>query len=96
MRRVFDPFDAAHSRDAWSELERLRAETPVADIASGMRYVDYVTQRVAGGMGLRDVAGAPTARDARLPGEVDAVSSSATGLAFTPAAQSLLVPATRL
>jgi cytochrome P450 len=36
---VFDPFDAAHSRDAWSELERLRAETPVADIASGMRYV---------------------------------------------------------
>ena len=39
MRRVFDPFDAAHSRDAWSELERLRADTPVADIASGMRYV---------------------------------------------------------
>jgi cytochrome P450 len=39
MLRVFDPFDAAHSRDAWSELERLRAETPVADIANGMRYV---------------------------------------------------------
>jgi len=36
---VFDPFDAAHSRDAWNELERLRAETAVADIADGMRYV---------------------------------------------------------
>lgn len=43
----------------------------VVEKATGMRYVDYVTQHVAGEMGLRDVAGARTASGARLPGEVD-------------------------
>jgi len=43
----------------------------VIEKATGMRYADYITQRVAGAMGLRDVAGARTASDARLPGEVD-------------------------
>ena len=36
---MFDPFDAAQSRDAWALLAQLRAESPVVEIANGMRYV---------------------------------------------------------
>ncbi len=36
---MFDPFDAAQSRDAWETLRRLREEAPVVSIAHGMRYV---------------------------------------------------------
>jgi cytochrome P450 len=36
---LFDPFDAATSRDAWSQLQQLREEGPVVPIARDMRYV---------------------------------------------------------
>ncbi len=48
----------------------------VIEKATGMRYADFVGQRVAGRLGLRDVAGARTASDARLPGEVDGYDGS--------------------
>jgi len=57
--------DTGYSNTAFDVL------AAVIEKATGMRYCDYITQRVAGAMGLRDVAGARTASDARLPGEVD-------------------------
>jgi cytochrome P450 len=36
---VFDPFDAAQSRDAWPLLKQMRDDAPVVTIANGMRYV---------------------------------------------------------
>ncbi len=64
--------DTGYSNTAFDVL------AAVIERASGMRYVDYVTQRVAGALGLRDVAGARTARDARLPGEVDGYDGNGT------------------
>ena len=58
-------WDTGYSNTAFDVL------AAVIEKATGMRYVDYLTQHVAGAMGLRDVAGARTASDARLPGEVD-------------------------
>lgn len=43
----------------------------VVERASGMPYAEYVARHVVSVLGLRDVAGARTAADARLPGEVD-------------------------
>ena len=57
--------DTGYSNTAFDVL------AAVIERATGMSYVDYLTQRVAGALGLRDIAGARTARDARLPGEVD-------------------------
>ncbi|HEY1740967.1 MAG TPA: cytochrome P450 [Acidimicrobiia bacterium] len=36
---MFDPFDAAESRDAWPVLAEMRATAPVVDVAGGLRYV---------------------------------------------------------
>ena len=36
---MFDPFDAAQSRDAWTVLRELRDEGPLATVAGGLRYV---------------------------------------------------------
>jgi cytochrome P450 len=36
---MFDPFDPGQAHDAWPMLARMRAESPVVDIANGMRYV---------------------------------------------------------
>jgi cytochrome P450 len=36
---VFDPFDPGQAHDAWPLLARMRNESAVAEIASGMRYV---------------------------------------------------------
>ena len=57
--------DTGYSNTAFDVL------AAVIEKATGMRFVDYLVRRVAGAMGLRDVAGARTARDARLAGEVD-------------------------
>jgi len=35
----FDPFDPDQARDAWPRLARMRAESPVVEIAKGMQYV---------------------------------------------------------
>ena len=35
----FNPFEPGQAQNAWPLLEELRAETPVASIAGGMRYV---------------------------------------------------------
>jgi cytochrome P450 len=64
---VFDPFDAAHSRDAWPLLKSLRDETPLATIANGMRYVT----RHADVRGvLRDTATFSNASGLKAPGVV--------------------------
>ena len=57
--------DTGYSNTAFDVL------AAVIEKATGLRYTDYLTRLVAGEMGLRDVAGARTASDARLPGEVD-------------------------
>ena len=36
---MFDPFDPGQAHDAWPLLARMRNESAVAEIASGMRYV---------------------------------------------------------
>ena len=61
--------DTGYSNTAFDVL------AAVIEKATGMPYVDYLTRHVAGAMGLRDVAGARTARGARLPGEVDGYDS---------------------
>ncbi|GAB3678766.1 serine hydrolase domain-containing protein [Angustibacter aerolatus] len=57
--------DTGYSNTAFDVL------AAVIERATGMPYAVYVSQHVAGAMGLRDVAGARTPVDARLPGEVD-------------------------
>ena len=52
--------------------------TAVIERASGMPYAQFLTQRVASVLGLRDVAGARTAAGARLPGEVDGYDGNGT------------------
>ena len=36
---MFDPFDPGQAHDAWPLLARMRADSPVVEIAQGMRYV---------------------------------------------------------
>ncbi len=57
--------DTGYSNTAFDVL------AAVVERATGVRFVDYLTQRVTSVLGLRDVAGARTAAGARLPGEVD-------------------------
>jgi cytochrome P450 len=64
---VFDPFDAAQSRDAWRLLARLREETPVATIANGMRYV---TRHDDARAVLRDAVSFSNASGLKAPGVV--------------------------
>jgi cytochrome P450 len=62
---VFDPFDPAQSRDAWPQLERMRASAPVVDIANGMRYV---TRHAEARDVLRDTANFSNASGMKAPG----------------------------
>jgi cytochrome P450 len=62
---VFDPFDAAHSRDAWALLAELRAEDSVVEIANGLRYV--TRHREARDV-LRDTAHFSNASGMKAPG----------------------------
>jgi cytochrome P450 len=62
---VFDPFDAAQSRDAWDVLRELRAEGPVATIAGGLRYVTRYDE--ARGV-LRDTTTFSNASGMKAPG----------------------------
>ena len=57
--------DTGYSNTAFDVL------AAVIERATRVRFVDYLTQRVASVLGLRDVAGARTAAGSRLPGEVD-------------------------
>jgi cytochrome P450 len=62
---VFDPFDPAHSRDAWDALSDLRADGPLATLASGLRYVTrYAEARAV----LRDTETFSNASGMKAPG----------------------------
>jgi cytochrome P450 len=62
---VFDPFDAARSRDAWTELRQLRDEGPVATVAGGLRYITrYAEARAV----LRDTETFSNASGLKAPG----------------------------
>jgi cytochrome P450 len=62
---VFDPFDAARSRDAWIELQQLRHDGPVATLAGGLRYVTrYAEARAV----LRDTETFSNASGLKAPG----------------------------
>ncbi len=62
---TFDPFDAGQAQQAWPLLAELRDETPVADIAGGMRYV---TRYEACRATLRDVTAFSNASGFKAPG----------------------------
>ena len=62
---MFDPFDASRSRDAWDTLREFRNESPVATLASGLRYVTrYEEARAV----LRDTATFSNASGLKAPG----------------------------
>lgn len=62
---MFDPFDPAHSRDAWPTLAALRDESPLATLASGLRYVTrYAEARAV----LRDTVTFSNASGMKAPG----------------------------
>jgi cytochrome P450 len=76
---VYDPFDAARSRDAFELLARLREESPVATIAGGMRYVTRYdearavlrdTDHFSNASGMK-APGVEIAPEDRLLGELD-------------------------
>jgi cytochrome P450 len=62
---VFDPFDAAQSRDAWMLLQAFRDEAPVVTIANSMRYVTRYAE--ARGV-LRDTEHFSNASGMKAPG----------------------------
>jgi cytochrome P450 len=62
---VFDPFDAAHSRDAFALLAELRAQGTVVEIANGMQYV---TRHGEARYVLRDTAHFSNASGMKAPG----------------------------
>ncbi len=62
---MFDPFDAAHSRDAWPALAEMRAEGPLATLPSGLRYV---TRHAEARAVLRDTATFSNASGMKAPG----------------------------
>ena len=62
---MFDPFDPAHSRDAWDVLADLRNEGPLATLSSGLRYVTrYAEARAV----LRDTETFSNASGMKAPG----------------------------
>jgi len=62
---VFDPFDPARSRDAWTELRDLRDAGPLATVAGGLRYVTrYAEARAV----LRDTETFSNASGMKAPG----------------------------
>jgi cytochrome P450 len=64
---AFDPFNAAQAQNAWDLLAELRAEGPVAAIASGMQYVTRYSE--CRGV-LRDVGSFSNASGLKAPGVV--------------------------
>jgi cytochrome P450 len=62
---VFDPFDAAVSRDAWALLADLRDDGPLATVAGGLRYV---TRHAEARAVLRDTATFSNASGLKAPG----------------------------
>jgi cytochrome P450 len=62
---VFDPFDPDQGHDAWPLLARLRSESPVVEIASGMRYV---TRHAECRDVLRDTTAFSNATGMKAPG----------------------------
>jgi cytochrome P450 len=64
---AFDPFDAAQAQNAWDLLAELRAQGPVADIASGMQYVTRYGE--CRGV-LREVGAFSNASGLKAPGVV--------------------------
>jgi cytochrome P450 len=62
---VFDPFDAAQSRDAWPVLAEMRASAPVVDVAGGLRYV---TRHESCRDVLRDTTAFSNANGMKAPG----------------------------
>ena len=62
---MFDPFDAAGSRDAWTTLRELRDASPLATVAGGLRYVTrYAEARDV----LRDTETFSNASGLKAPG----------------------------
>jgi cytochrome P450 len=62
---VFDPFDAACSRDAWTVLQEMRTKGPLATVAGDLRYVT----RYADARGvLRDTETFSNASGLKAPG----------------------------
>ena len=62
---MFDPFDAACSRDAWTVLQDLRTKGPLATVAGDLRYVT----RYADARGvLRDTETFSNASGLKAPG----------------------------
>lgn len=64
---AFDPFDAAQAQNSWGLLAELRAEGPVADIASEMKYV---TRHGECREVLRDAGSFSNASGLKAPGVV--------------------------
>jgi cytochrome P450 len=62
---VFDPFDAARSRDAWTVLAELRAQGPLATVAGDLRYV---TRHAEARGVLRDAETFSNASGLKAPG----------------------------
>jgi cytochrome P450 len=62
---VFDPFDAAQSRDAWTLLQELRDAGPLATVAGGLRYV---TRHAEARAVLRDTETFSNASGLKAPG----------------------------
>jgi cytochrome P450 len=62
---VFDPFDPGQAHDAWDLLDRMRRESPVVEIANGMRYV---TRHADCRSVLRDTASFSNASGMKAPG----------------------------
>ena len=62
---VFDPFDAAQSRDSWPVLAEIRAAAPVVDVAGGLRYV---TRHASCLDVLRDTTAFSNANGMKAPG----------------------------
>ncbi|HEV7523956.1 MAG TPA: cytochrome P450 [Acidimicrobiia bacterium] len=64
---MFDPFDAAQSRDAWTLLRELREAGPLATVAGGLRYI---TRHAEARAVLRDTETFSNASGLKAPGVV--------------------------
>ncbi len=62
---MFDPFDPGQAHDAWPLLESMRRESPVVEIAKGMRYV---TRHAECRDVLRDAGSFSNASGMKAPG----------------------------
>jgi len=64
---TFDPFDAEQVQAAWPLLERLRRETPLAELSEGMHYVTRMEDCRSM---LRDTTAFSNARGFKAPGVI--------------------------